>query len=80
MGNDFPAARQSTKALLKLAQGNIDRTRQVPDGDLDIYRSAKMLMDKFGTIEAEIHVAQRAYELLAAIYSSIAWCDFIIVL
>ena len=66
IGNDFPAARQSTKALLKLAQGNIDRTRQVPDGDLDIYRSAKTLMDTFGTVEAEIHAAQRADELLAA--------------
>ena len=37
-------------------------------------------MDKFGTIKAEIHVAQRADELLAAIYSSITWCDLIIVL
>ena len=58
----------------------MDRTRQVPDGDLDIYRSAKTLMDNFGTIEVEIHVAQRADELRAVIYSSIAWCDFIIVL
>ena len=30
----------------------------------DIYRSAKLLIDKYGTVEAEITAAQRADDLL----------------
>ncbi len=32
--------------------------------DLDVYRSAKVLIDKYGAVEAEIHAAQRADALL----------------
>ncbi len=34
--------------------------------DLDIYRSAKALIDQHGEFEAELHAAQRADELLEA--------------
>ncbi len=34
--------------------------------DLDIYRSAKALIDERGEFEAELHAAQRADELLEA--------------
>ncbi len=30
----------------------------------DIYRSAKLLIDQYGSVEAEIHAAQRADALL----------------
>ncbi len=30
----------------------------------DIYRSAKLLIDQHGAVEAEIHAAQRAHALL----------------
>ena len=32
----------------------------------DIYRSAKLLIDQYGALEAEIHAAQRADTLLEA--------------
>lgn len=34
--------------------------------NLDIYRSAKALIDQHGEFEAELHAAQRADELLEA--------------
>jgi len=34
--------------------------------DIDIYRSAKALIDQHGEFEAELHAAQRADELLEA--------------
>ena len=34
--------------------------------NLDIYRSAKALIDQHGEFEAEVHAAQRADELLEA--------------
>ncbi len=34
--------------------------------DLDIYRSAKALIDQHGEFEAELHAAQRADDLLGA--------------
>ena len=34
--------------------------------DLDIYRSAKALIDQHGDLGAELHAAQRADELLEA--------------
>ncbi len=34
--------------------------------DLDVYRSAKALIDQHGEFEAELHAAQRADELLEA--------------
>ena len=32
----------------------------------DIYRSAKLLIDQYGAVEAEVHAAQRADALLEA--------------
>ncbi len=42
------------------------RTRRTMTTDLDVYRSAKALIDQHGEFEAKLHAAMRADELLEA--------------